>query len=88
MLDKFLVALPKVLSWIQIFLSPFLIGVILGGLTYFYFNDSIGEVGGVLILAIGFFTGIWFAEKARKKYGTNEFMTKVSSTTPSNSKRK
>ena len=69
-------------NWIAIFISPVLIFTILAFIAAFSLDGTVGTIVGLLIFALGVALGIWFAEKARKKEGTTNFMTRLSSTTP------
>ncbi len=81
-IDKVLEAIPEIANWLLIFISPALIGVILGVLIDFWLGGNLGLIMGIIVLVVGILIGILFAEWARKKEGTNNFMTRLSSTTP------
>ncbi|UTW66941.1 hypothetical protein KFE94_02165 [bacterium SCSIO 12643] len=72
----------KLFFWLRIFISPTLIGVILGLITLAYLNDPYGLVIGILLSITGIILGIVFAEKMRKKHGTARFISKVDSSIP------
>ncbi len=81
-IDKVLEAIPEIANWIMIFISPTLVGVIIGILLHFWIGGNLGLFVGIIISITGIILGIRFAEMARKKEGTNNFMTRLSSTTP------
>ena len=81
-IDKILEAIPEIANWILIFISPTLIGVILGTLLALWLGGSLGLIAGIIVLVVGIIIGVRFAERARKSEGTNNFMTRLSSTTP------
>ena len=81
-IDKILEAIPEIANWFLIFISPTLIGAILGFLIALWLGGNPGLIVGIIISIIGIIIGVKFAERARKKEGTNNFMTRLSSTTP------
>jgi len=87
-IDKILESIPEIVNWLLIFISPTLIGAIIGFITALWLRGFLGIVVGTIILIVGIILGIKFAEWARKKEGTNNFMTRLSSTTPRQEKNK
>jgi hypothetical protein len=73
---EFLTAL---LAWVEIAVSPLLIGSVIGVLVYAKFPSEKGIVLGLFIAALGLIIGIVWATRICKKQGTVEFMSKVSS---------
>ena len=67
--------LTELIFWIAVFASPFLLGVVIGTLIYIP-NESLLWLS-IIIVAIGFFTGLFIAEKIRKKYGCSNYMSKI-----------
>lgn len=65
------------IAWIKIFLSPFCVGLIACAVLWFSNESFLIKSGAVGLLISGIVLGILFAEKARKKYGTQEFMSKI-----------
>lgn len=61
-------------------------GIILGLIAFAYLPQPYGIVVGSLLAILGFIIGIVFAEKMRKKHGTDIFISKVDSGTPKNIK--
>jgi len=80
-IDKNIFGITELISWIAIFIAPTLIGLIVGLLVYFNLGGDFGHSFGVFIFLLGIIIGIRFAEWARKKEGTNNFMTRLHSTT-------
>lgn len=78
----------KLFFWLRIFISPTLIGVILGLITFAYLNNPYGLVIGILLSITGIILGIVFAEKMRKKHGTTSFISKVDSSIPVKTEKK
>ncbi len=81
---KLLQAIPKVISWIQIFASPFVVGLILGWLAYLKckqdYTEDLGIILGVFMVVFGAFWGTVWAEKQRRDKGTVHFMSRVMAT--------
>ena len=86
-IDKILEAIPEIANWIKIFISPTLIGAIIGFIVSLWLGGNTGIIVGAIIFIIGLVLGIIFAEWARKKEGTNNFMTRLMSTTSRNKKK-
>ena len=72
--------LTETFGWIQIMLSPTLVGLALGGLFYLYSPNSVGELVGITIASIGLVIGIIWATKVKKKYGAIWFVSRVMAT--------
>ena len=64
------------LAWLQIFISPAIIGAILGVIIWLNTRNAWGLSMAVIIALIGCGVGIAFAEKARRGKGTIEFMSR------------
>ena len=67
----------EVIGWLQIFASPFLIGLIIGALIYFPKPNTSRSVIAILVIILGLVTGIIWATRAWKKKGTIHFMSKL-----------
>ncbi len=65
------------ISWIKIFISPFLVGAIAGTLLWMAGNGLLFKLASVACFALGTALGIFFAEKVRKKTGTQEFVSRI-----------
>ena len=79
-MTRFLEMLVEVLSWLKIVASPFLIGLLLGGLFYLYKPDMAGAIIGGLIAVIGLVIGIVLATAISKKVGATEFNSRIMAT--------
>jgi hypothetical protein len=77
---RFLRQLTNLFAWIQIAISPILIGLIAGIVFYSYLSKPFGLVLGIAITTFGLLLGIRWAEKVRKKNGAVEFMSRVNAT--------
>jgi hypothetical protein len=67
-------------AWLQIFISPFLIGAILSVITWLGLNNIWGHILAISLAIAGIFAGIKLAESARKNKGAIEFMSRISAT--------
>ena len=77
MMFAFLKNLTSFFAWLQIMVSPCLVGVIVGGLAWLGLKGVPGVVVGSGCAALGVGLGIWWAEKARK--GTIKFVSRIRS---------
>lgn len=69
----------EIIGWIQIFISPFLIGLFLAKIIYFSFDSIFAIIISILIVIIGTLVGIKFASKIyNSKEGTIHFVSRVS----------
>ncbi|MBH8557592.1 hypothetical protein [Hymenobacter negativus] len=64
------------LAWLQIFISPVIIGVIIGLIIWLNMHNNWGLSAAIIIALISCGIGIDFAEKARRDKGTIEFMSR------------
>lgn len=69
--------LVETISWLRIFLSPFLFGVLVGGICYFSIGGTIGAVLFVLLTVAGGIAGVLFARYCTKRKGATTFMSAV-----------
>ena len=67
------------IGWVQIVISPIIISILLAVVVYYFKQDRIGLILGILILVGGIITGIVWATRIYRKRGTVNFMAKVSS---------
>ncbi|MBO2009573.1 hypothetical protein [Hymenobacter negativus] len=74
---KFIEWLLSALAWLQIFISPFIIGIIGGGIVWLIWRDLCGVALASTVVLFGCINGIVFAEKARRSKGTIEFMSRT-----------
>lgn len=66
--------------WIQIVLSPLLIGSLIGVIVYVNNTTSTGLVIAVLIGLAGLVTGILWATRVARNHGTSWYMSRVMAT--------
>lgn len=64
--------------WIAIFSSPLLIGIAIAFVIYI--SSPKLEWLSIIIVSLGFVTGILFAERIRRKYGCTRYMSRLIST--------
>lgn len=76
----------SVIAWLQIFISPVLIGGMIAIATWLYFQSVYGKVLAVIVFIAGIFVGIKLAQRARNKQGTLNFISRISETPELNSK--
>ena len=74
---KFIERLLSALAWLQIFVSPAIIGVAAGILIWLILRGFWGVALGAAVAVVGIIIGIAFAEKARRDKGTIEFMSRT-----------
>ncbi|MCC3153843.1 hypothetical protein Q3A66_13020 [Hymenobacter sp. BT770] len=74
---KIIERLLSVLGWLQIFISPAIIGAVTGAFIWLALRGSLGIVLGLSMGILGCFAGSVFAEKARRGKGTIEFMSRT-----------
>ncbi|WP_313099696.1 hypothetical protein [Epilithonimonas sp.] len=69
----------EIIGAIQIFLSPFLISLVLATIIYFSFDSIFATIISIVIVIIGIIIGIKFASKIYKsKDGTIHFVSRIS----------
>jgi len=78
---KLLEYLSEVIGWIQIAVSPFLIGLGVGVIIYLSAPTSTNLVIGIVIATIGLSTGIIWATKIWKQQGTIRFLSRIMEST-------
>ncbi|MGH2666449.1 hypothetical protein [Flavobacterium sp.] len=67
----------EIIGWFQIAISPTLIGLGLGCILYYNFQNTIGLIFGILIAVIGLFCGVALATNKYNTTGTVSFLSKV-----------
>lgn len=72
--------LTEIFGWIQIMLSPTLVGLLLGGLFYLKSPNTLGAILGFIIALIGFVIGIIWATRVKKNNGTIWFVSRIMAT--------
>lgn len=70
----------EIIGWIQIVLSPTLLGIGFGFGIYYYFPNQNGMIFGIIISVIGFIIGLIWATKKFKTTGTIHFLSRISAT--------
>ena len=70
----------EIIGWIQIAISPFLVGIIVGAGIYLSKPNKSTLIIASIIVAIGLCIGIVWATKVWKKKGTIRFMSQTMAT--------
>ena len=70
----------EIVGWLQIVASPFLIGLIIGGIIYLSKPNATTLIIGIIIVAIGLCIGIIWATRVWRKKGTIHFMSRIMAT--------
>jgi len=70
----------EIVGWLQIFASPFLMGLIIGSIIYFFTPGITRLIIAVFIAITGLFTGIVWANRIWRKKGTIHFMSRIMAT--------
>ncbi|MEN9333300.1 MAG: hypothetical protein RLY35_480 [Bacteroidota bacterium] len=68
------------MTWLQIFISPFALGLIIGIVIYLSNPTLIGQIIGGATIVIGLLLGIRWANRKRKTEGTVQYMSKIIAT--------
>lgn len=79
-MHKIFEIITEIVGWLQIVLSPTLIGIAFGFGIYYNFPNQIGMASGIFIAIIGLIIGIIWATKKFKTTGTIHFLSRVSAT--------
>ena len=79
-MQKIFGTLVEIVGWIQIVLSPTLIGIGIGFAVYYNFPNLNGIIIGISVAIIGTIFGIIWATKKYKTTGTMDFLSRISST--------
>lgn len=77
---KILEKITELIGWFQIAISPTLLGIGIGCIVYYNFQNSIGLILGIVISIIGLISGILLATKKLKTTGTVQFLSRVIAT--------
>jgi hypothetical protein len=78
---KFLEKLVDFLNYLKIMVSPTLIGLFIGIIVYANKTDEVGFIIAIGIAVCGIICGILWANWAKRKGGTTEFMARINSST-------
>ena len=70
----------EILGWIQIALSPTLLGIGFGFGIYYYFPNQNGTIFGIIVAVIGFIVGLIWATNKFKTTGTILFLSRITAT--------
>lgn len=70
----------ELMGWLQIFASPFLIGIAIAAFIYFPQPTTLRLVIAIGVALVGLITGIVFATKVWRKQGTVNFVSSIMST--------
>jgi hypothetical protein len=65
------------IGWLQIVASPFIGGIIVGGIFYLLIRNTLGVLIGILLACTGLITGVVLANRISRKSGTIDFMSRV-----------
>ena len=77
---KFLTFITEALGWLQIVVSPLLIGLGVGAIIYFPNQTTTRFILGMAAAILGLVVGIILATKAWRKDGTVSFLSRISKT--------
>ena len=70
----------EIFGWLEIAVSPALIGIILGCVIYFNVERPFGLGFGIAVAALGIVVGIIWATKVWRKRGTIRFLSRTMAT--------
>ena len=71
----------KIIAWLSIVASPFIFGMMAGGIIYLYFQKSkFGLVVAVFVVLLALILGIILATKIWKTKGTINFIARIRAT--------
>lgn len=68
------------IGWIQIFLSPVIVGAVISAVIYFSNPNNLTMIIAIVIMAIAVFIGVKLASSIKKNSGTVNFLSNTSST--------
>jgi hypothetical protein len=79
-MKKGLESITEIIGWLQIVISPTIIGIGLGFIFYSNFENMTGLIFAIIISIIGFVIGIILANKKFKTTGTVNFLSRITAT--------
>lgn len=79
-MNKLFEIITEIVGWLQIFLSPVLIGSALGFAIYYYIPNDLGFLVAILIFVLGIIIGVFWATKLFKTSGTIHFISRIAAT--------
>ena len=74
-------SLIEIVSWIQIAVSPFLIGLLIAVCIYIFKPDNTGFTISIIVASAGLLVGIIWAKRISKKRGATNYISKISAST-------
>ncbi len=74
---KFISFFVEMIYWIQIFLCPTILIGLVGLASYGYMKNTTGMLLFFVFIVLGIGTGIYFAERVRRRIGCSTFMSRV-----------
>lgn len=77
---KFFHYLTEIIGWLQIIAGPVLVGLLIGALVYYNHQNTRGLIGGITIAIAGLIAGIVLGIYIWRKYGTVNFLSRLSAT--------
>lgn len=80
MIHKIFEIITEIVGWIQIVLSPTLLGIGFGFGIYYYFPNQNGMIFGIIIAVFGLIIGLIWASKKLNTTGTIHFLSRISAT--------
>jgi hypothetical protein len=72
--------LTEVIGWLQIFIGPFIAGLVIGFIFYLWIPNTAGLIIAVLFILLGLIIGAIIATRIWKKKQTVQFMSNVIAT--------
>jgi hypothetical protein len=70
----------EAIGWLKIVASPLIIGSLIGGAIYLLWKNETAMVIGILFALAGAITGIIWATRIWRKYGTMHFLSRLNAT--------
>jgi flagellar biosynthesis protein FliQ len=77
---NFFELMTEIFDWLQIVISPLLIGLAIGFVIYLSKPDKLGLIIAISVAAVGLIIGIIWAIRVWKKEGTMNFISKIMAT--------
>jgi len=81
-------AIPEILSFIKVMASPILVGMFVAFAIMNTVNPEYAEILAVFVMVLAVYLGFKWANWARKKYGSSNYMARVDASPDLNSIRK
>ena len=75
----------RTLYWLQLFAAPV---ILFGIISLVVYSKTENKISAIVLLSIGFLSGIFLAEFIRRKYGLEKFFANLYGSTPINGKSK